>query len=117
MKITHINEEQLAIREEMDRFMQKHRPAPEIRKELDISYRIEGRSIIIFEIRPHFLAREEKIENPIAKATFVKKSKAWKVYWMRSNGKWTRYGPDPMVDSIQAFTTVVQEDAYACFWG
>lgn len=55
--------------------MKKHRPLPHIRKEVDMSYRQEGQSIEIFEIRPLWNNPDELIEEQIAKATYVKSKK------------------------------------------
>lgn len=112
-----VNEQLLDEKEEMDRFLEEKRPAQEIRNKVDLAYRIEEKSIVIFEIRPMFMNPLEKTEIPIAKATFVKKSNQWKVYWMRSDLKWHAYGPEPVVNSVRSFTRIVSEDGYGCFWG
>lgn len=36
----------------MEAYLEKHLPAPHIRPELDLGYRIRGQSVEIFEIRP-----------------------------------------------------------------
>jgi hypothetical protein len=51
-----------------------------MRAQLDIGYRIEKQSVIIFEIRPDWMDPKKKVENNVAKATFVKKDNHWKVY-------------------------------------
>lgn len=117
MKVTHTNEQLLKVKEEMDWFMAKRRPSPEIRNEFDITYRFEGQNVIIYEIRSGFMAPEEKVEVPVAKATFVQKRNHWKVYWMRSDLKWHVYKPEPAVDSIKIFTEIVNKDEHGCFWG
>ena len=68
-------------------------------------------------IRPHFMQPSKKIEHMIAKAAYVKKTKTWKIYWMRGNLKWTRYDPCPEVGAIEEFLKVVREDAFCCFFG
>jgi hypothetical protein len=57
------------------------------------------------------------MENPIAKATYVKSTALWKVYWQRADLKWHSYEPTPQVGSIEKFLAVVDEDRYACFFG
>lgn len=42
------------IIEIMENYIENTRPPEEMRPQLDISYKIEGQSIIIFEIRPIF---------------------------------------------------------------
>lgn len=36
----------------LEEFLREHRPPPEIRKKLDLAYRIERQSVTISEIRP-----------------------------------------------------------------
>lgn len=53
----------------------------------------------------------------IAKATFVKSQKHWKVFWMKSDLKWHVYDPKPTVKTIQGFVDLVEQDKHYCFWG
>ena len=46
------------------RFMARRRPPPHIRPELDLGCRIGGQSIELFEIRPHWDQKSEKLETP-----------------------------------------------------
>ncbi len=57
------------------------------------------------------------MEHPIAKATFVRSTALWKIFWMRSDLKWHGYEPLPVVGSIEKFLATVEKDEYACFWG
>lgn len=98
-------------------FMQKRRPPLSIRPKLDLGYRIEGRSVQLFEIRPRWDRPEEILEHPFAKATYVRTHRIWKIYWMRSDLKWHGYEPNLEVGSIEEFLDVVDRDEYACFWG
>jgi hypothetical protein len=74
----------LEIIEVMENFISRIRPPEAIRKKLDISYTIEGQSIIIYEIRPHFKLPGEIIKPGVAKTTFVKAKNHWKVFWLRA---------------------------------
>ncbi|MCG8306242.1 MAG: DUF3024 domain-containing protein [Cytophagales bacterium] len=98
-------------------YIEKNRPPADIRSEVDMSFRIEGQSVVIFEIRPLWNNPEEKIEEPVAKATYVKSRKLWKIYWQRADLKWHRYDPDPEVDTIDEFIDIVERDEFACFFG
>jgi Protein of unknown function (DUF3024). len=98
-------------------FLDKRRPPVHLRKELDLGYRVDGNSIIIFEIRPSRNNAEKTIENPVAKAMYIKKSNIWKVYWQRADLKWHGYEPDPEVNALEEFFKIVDEDEYCCFWG
>ncbi len=100
-----------------DSFLEKRRPPVHLRKELDLGFRIDGNSIIIFEIRPFWKDPEKIIEHPVAKTTYLKKNNLWKVYWQRADLKWHGYEPDPEVKTLEEFFKIVAEDEYCCFWG
>lgn len=97
--------------------MEQRRPPPQIRSEVDLRSRLSGQSVEIFELRPLWRDRTQTVETAVAKATLVRKQGVWKVYWMRRDLKWHRYGPEPEVDTIEKFLDVVDRDAYGCFFG
>lgn len=105
------------IEKHLGSFINARRPAPHIRHEVDLSYRIDNQNVEIYEIRALWNDPEKKIESPIAKATFIKKDKIWKVYWMRQDLKWHSYKPEPVVKTIEEFVSLVDQDKNACFWG
>jgi hypothetical protein len=98
-------------------FIQKRRPPPHIRAEVDLAFRISGQSIEIFELRPYWMDKSRILEHPIAKATYNKSKLSWKVFWQRSDLKWHRYQPSPEVASVEEFLDVVQKDDHNCFFG
>ena len=98
-------------------YIEKNRPPEIMRDEVDLSFRLTGQSVEIFEIRPLWNDPKEKIEEPIAKATYVKSRNLWKLFWQRADLKWHRYEPDPEVDTIKDFIEIVENDDYACFFG
>ena len=109
--------ERKRIETAVDAYIQKHRPPPHIRPQLDIGYRVSGQSVEIFEIRPRWNEPSEKMEHPVAKATFVRSTELWKVFWRRADLKWHGYEPLPAVGSIEKFLAAVEKDEHACFWG
>ena len=109
--------ERKRVEKVVDAFVQKRRPAPHIRPELDIGFRVTGQSIEIFEIRPRWKEPDVKMEHPVAKATFVRNHAQWKIFWMRADLKWHGYEPLPAVDTIEKFLAAVDKDEYGCFWG
>jgi hypothetical protein len=102
---------------ELRAFVDKRRPPPHLREQLDLGYRLQGQSVEIFEIRPLWRHPGEKLEEAVAKATFVKTRQAWRVYWQRADLKWHRYDPQPDVPTLQAFLELVDRDEYGCFFG
>jgi len=109
--------EETAVRTAMDAFIKRRRPEPSIRAELDLAYRIEGLSVVIHEIRPSYADPSVLAEPMVAKATYVRKTSHWKVLWQRADLKWHGYEPQKTVKHIDAFIQLVDDDAYACFWG
>ncbi|MBW6512556.1 MAG: DUF3024 domain-containing protein [Desulfuromonadaceae bacterium] len=101
----------------IDQYIEKRRPPANVRNEVDIAFRLEKQSVIIFEIRDAWKLPGEKIELPIAKATYVKKTNSWKIYWQRSDLNWHRYEPTPETKTIEEFLAVVEDDEFCCFWG
>lgn len=110
--------EQARLRKVVGAFIEKRRPLPHIRNQLDLSYRLVQQSIEIFEVRPKWRgAPGETMENPVARATFVKASGIWRIFWRRADLKWHSYSPAPQVASIEIFLALVAEDKHACFFG
>lgn len=103
--------------EEIENYLSYIRPEEEIRNEVDIAYKIEKQSVIIYDIRPSWTDKSKKIETEIAKATFVKKENHWKVYWQKSDQKWHAYKPNPIVPNLLDFIRLIEKDEHYCFWG
>jgi hypothetical protein len=103
--------------EEIENYLNYIRPPEEIRSKLDISYRIENQSVIIFEMRPNWEDPSIIMHIDVAKTTFVKKDNHWKVYWKRADLKWHTYEPNAIVANLLDFIRVVEKDACGCFWG
>ena len=102
---------------DLKRFMDTHRPPAHIRNELDLAYRIRNQSVEIFEVRPHWRNSSEIMEHAVAKATYVKTQKLWKIYWQRADLKWHKYDPVPTEKTLEEFLNIVGEDKHACFFG
>jgi hypothetical protein len=106
------------VRRAVGTFLDKRRPPPHLRAQLDFELRIAGQSVEILEVRPAYLGRPgEFTEHGVAKSTYVRTRRVWRVFWMRRDLKWHRYDPAPEVDAIDAFCAVVDEDAFGCFFG
>ena len=108
---------EVEIIEVMENYLINSRPPEELREEIDINYRVEDQSIIVFEIRPVWNNPSKKMESNAAKATFVKKENKWKIYWFMSDMKWHSYTPKPKVNKLKDFIKEIVEDKHGCFWG
>ena len=99
----------------MAAYIARRRPRPEIREELDIGYSVEGQSVIIHEDRRRYDG--SRILEPVAKATWVKTQKVWKIFWMRADLRWHGYEPLAQVHTLDDVLAGVDADPYGCFWG
>jgi Protein of unknown function (DUF3024) len=99
-------------------FVESRRPPPHIRPKLDLGFRVSGQSVELFEVRPVWRgAPGKKREHSFAKATFVRTTRCWRVFWLRQDLKWHGYEPAPAVATIEEFIALVKQDKYACFFG
>jgi hypothetical protein len=97
-------EQTAAIESSMADFMTKRRPPEEIREKLDLAWRIEGQSVVIYSIRPFWRDESQKIEEPAAKATYNRTTNRWKIYWQRADLKWHSYPSHPEATRFRAVT-------------
>ena len=106
------------VRRVVGSFVEEKRPPPHLRTKVDLAFRITRQSVEIFEIRRALLGPPGRtLEEPVAKATFVRTTGLWRVFWMRRDLKWHGYPPAPEVRSIEEFVQLVRMDECACFFG
>ena len=98
-------------------FIERRRPPAHLRKDVDLTFRINGQSVEIIEIRAHWTGKGKPIEHRIAKATFNKRNRNWRILWQRADLKWHSYEPHPEVDAIEGFLLIVEKDDHASFFG
>ena len=106
-----------AITVMMDEYIEKERPPVEIRKKIDIGWKLERQSVYIFEVRPGINDTGINYLFDYAKATWVKTEKHWKIFWKRASGKWNVYDPLPEAGNLQLFLLEVDKDPHHCFKG
>jgi hypothetical protein len=98
-------------------FIERRRPPPHIRADVDLAFRIQMQSVEIFEVRPNWRDKNKVQEHALAKATYNKGKRNWRVFWKRADLKWHSYKPSPEVDTIEDFLALIQKDDYGCFFG
>jgi hypothetical protein len=98
-------------------FIERRRPPPHMRAKLDLGFRINEQSVEIFEVRLNWRNNTKLQEHSLAKATYNKSKRNWKVFWKRADLKWHSYKPNAEVASIEYFIAVVQNDEHGCFFG
>lgn len=94
-------------------FMEKRRPAPFIRVEIDLIYEIQDQSVIIKEVR-NIMRRT--VESPIAKITFNRKQKGWKLFAKNRNDEWEGMFSD-LIPTFSDAIKVVEDDDIGIFFG
>lgn len=109
--------ERKRIEKTLGGFLAKRRPPPHIRPQLDLGYRLSGQSVEILEIRPQWDDKSIIRQYSIAKATYVRSRKLWKVFWKRADLKWHVYDPHPTAGAIDEFLEIVDADECCCFFG
>ena len=65
------------IEQELADLVEAIRPSVDIRDELDVVFRLEGQSVLLFEKRPLWDDPSKFSEAPFAKATFAKGTGQW----------------------------------------
>ncbi len=74
-----------------------------------------GDSYVLYESRPVWGDNLKPwTKSEVAKITFVKRRKIWKLFWKRASGKWEPYGE---YKSINNALNIVNKDTDGCFWG
>lgn len=63
----------------------------EVRHEVEIVYRIEGRFAYIAERRPDFRDRAQKRDHDVAKFRFDMTRRSWELFWQDRNMRWHRF--------------------------
>lgn len=109
--------EQARIERLMRDYLERHRPPPHLRDQVDLGYRLKDQTLDLFEIRADWQNPERRLETPVARTRYVKSRGRWRVYWRRASGRWEAYEPMPEVDNLEAFLELVEDDPYGCFFG
>jgi len=99
------------------RYVEGRRPPQHLREKVDLAFKIQDQSVVVYEIRPCWDDPNRKMQSEIAKTKYIRGAKIWKIYWKRANGRWVAYPPFPEVESLEEFFKVVDEDSHGCFWG
>lgn len=104
------------IKREVGGLCKKRSPA-HLREKLRTEYKIEGYSIILFEVRPQWNDPKIFRDHPFAKITFVKSKNIWKLYWQRADLKFHKYNPKESASKLSDLVKEIDNDPNACFFG
>lgn len=106
--------EVFAIRKQVQQFCDgrnQHYPADQLK----IDFKYENQAVMIFESRPHWQDKTQRIESPVAKLRYVKSSSNWSLYWQRQNMKWQKFEGGENRD-LKPLLELIDSDPYQCFW-
>lgn len=87
---------------------------PPAQSQLVIEGKLLNQSIEISELRQRWDDPTHSLSIPVAKATFIRTQKVWRLYWMRGNRKWEKYDE---YEHLEWAFNAIKEDLYGCFWG
>jgi hypothetical protein len=91
---------------------------PELKKQVDHDYEVDGQSVTIFEVRPLWQGQpNQTTRRPFAKFRYVKSSELWHIYWVRQTGKWESYEPASAACGLEEALDIIELDTYGCFFG
>ena len=105
------------IFELLEQYVEFKRPPADVRHLVDVSFRLEGNSVLIFEIRPQWNNPKIITESSVAKATFIESKNEWKLFWLRADLKWYHYKEAGNPKTIEEVIEIIDADRHNCFWG
>jgi hypothetical protein len=88
-----------------------------LRDEIRLEYRVQGHSIVIYEVRPRWRAPGEVMEEFCAKIRYVRTRNVCQLYWQRADLKWHLYEPLPEAGRLEPLVKHIDEDPHGCFFG
>lgn len=99
--------------------MCRRRSPPQFEDRLQIIWEVKGHSVLVYETRPPRDGPGEWTKLGVAKFTYVRSRKEWKLYWMRRDLKWHLYDPETKTkrNSLEELVHVVDTDRYGAFFG
>jgi hypothetical protein len=95
----------------------RKRSPEHIKDKLRIEFKIEGQSVILYEIRPVWNDPTRHTEAPFAKIKFVRAKNEWQLFWQRSDMKWHRYQPMESAKDLHILVDEIDRDPHYCFFG
>lgn len=98
-------------------FWSRRRPKLNLRAEIREGQHFDRQSIVLFYARPSFLDRRKWTNHEIAKVTYVRTQRVWRLFWMRADMKWHGYPYYPETETLAEALRVIDRDAYCCFFG
>jgi hypothetical protein len=110
--------ERLSLEAILAHYCEKRVPL-HVRDRVQMSFRIEGNAVTLFEKRPRYDNRSIWLEIDIAKFRYVVDRKQWVLFWGDSRRRkgWHRYEEIRPSRSIEPLLAEVDQDPTHIFWG
>ena len=88
-----------------------------VRDKVQIRYRRDRNSFVLFEWRPRMFAPHEWAESPVAKFTYIATRQTWKLLRMDRHLRWRKYEWADETADLGLLLQEVDHDPYCFFWG
>lgn len=88
-----------------------------VRDKVQILYRRERNSYILYQWRITFSRPGEWHEEPVAKFTYNATKRTWKLLRMDRNLRWRKYEWAEETPDLERLLAEVDRDPYCFFWG
>jgi len=96
----------------------KKRIPPDVLDKVNLSYKIRGNSVTVFENRaPWHPDMKEWTSMPIAQMRFDEKTGEWTLFCADRNDKWHEYYDMEPTKDIDKILAEINEDPTGIFWG
>jgi len=96
----------------------KKRVPPHVLDKLNLSYKIRGNTVTIFENRaPWRKEITEWTSRPVAQMRYDEKTGEWMLFCADRNDKWHEYGDLEPTKNIDAVLAEIDRDPTGIFWG
>ena len=108
--------EQARISKRLGAYCEAHVPL-HFRNQVRMGFRIAGHNVILFEERPAFRTPHEWRAHHIAKFTYVRTRRLWRLYCQHSDLKLHEYQRLPAAGDFEVLLREVESDPTHIFWG
>lgn len=88
----------------------------DIRKVLDFGYSWDGKTALLFEIRPQWNNPEEILSVEFTKLKYNKSRKSWNLYCERASGKWELNPYKSESINLHELLDEISKDTHGCFF-
>ena len=85
--------------------------------QLRLGFRITNHDVVLFEARPAFRPPHEWRESPVAKFTYVRTRKVWRLFCQHRDLRWHEHQRLPAAGEFDLLLHEVDADPTHIFWG